>query len=319
MTDAPEFDPGFPTTGRAVRFDHYGDRDVLEVVDVPVTPPKPGDVLVQVKAAGTNPGEAAIRQGFLDAVFPATFPSGQGTDFAGVVVASGSAASPFGPDDEVLGWVETRSSQAEYVIVPSSHLIPKPKGLSWEVAGSLFVAAATATAAVEAVDPRAAQTVVVSAAAGGVGSLVTQLLVLRGVDVIGIASESNHAWLGEVGARPVSYGRDLGQRIRDLAPDGIDALIDTYGDEYVRLGVELGLPPEKIETIIAFEAAGEIGALTKGSSDASTTDALQAVAALVAQGKVTVPIAEVFPLDRVRDAFELLEQHHAHGKVVLVP
>ncbi|BDZ50710.1 hypothetical protein GCM10025867_29510 [Frondihabitans sucicola] len=169
MTDAPELDGLVPTSGRAVRFERYGDRDVLQVVDVAVSPPGPGEVLVQVKAAGTNPGEAAIRQGYLDSVFPATFPSGQGTDFAGVVVASGAAAR-FSPGDEVIGWVETRSSQAEYVTAPDSQLVPKPKGVSWEVAGSLFVVAATATAAVGAVEPVSAQTVVVSSAAGGVGS-----------------------------------------------------------------------------------------------------------------------------------------------------
>lgn len=318
MTDTPQTDGTFPTTGSAVRFDRYGDRDVLEVRDVQVSPPGPGDVLVEVRAAGTNPGEAAIRQGFLDAQFPATFPSGQGTDFAGVVVASGEGFG-FAPDDEVLGWSEARSSQAQYVTVPRGQLVAKPKGVSWEVAGSLFVIAATATAAIDAIDPSPGRTVVVSAAAGGVGSLVTQLLVLRGVDVVGIASEPNHDWLREVGARPVAYGDGLADRIRALAPDGVDALIDTFGDEYVRLGVELGLDPSKIETIIAFAAAAEIGALTKGSVDASTAEVLSRIAALVAEGKVTIPVARVFPLDEVQAAFEFLEQHHAHGKVVLVP
>jgi NADPH:quinone reductase-like Zn-dependent oxidoreductase len=318
MTDSPRLPGTLPATGRAVRFERYGDRGVLEVVSVPVTPPGPSDVVVQVKAAGTNPGEAAIRQGFMDSMFPATFPSGQGTDFAGVVVASGRGGR-FAPGDDVIGWVETRSSQAEFVTAPSSQLVPKPKGLSWEVAGSLFVISATATAAIDALRPVAGQTIVVSSAAGGVGSLVTQLLALRGVDVIGIASEPTHAWLRSVGARPVRYGENLASRIRDLAPEGVDALIDTFGDEYVRLGVELGLAPSRIETIIGFAAAAEIGALTKGSADASTPEVLAAVAALVAEGKVVVPIAKVFPLDEVRQAFEFLEQHHAHGKVVLVP
>ncbi|AMM20923.1 NADPH:quinone reductase [Frondihabitans sp. PAMC 28766] len=317
MSDSPA--PEIPTHGRAVRFDHYGDREVLQVVDVEVSPPAAGDVLVEVKAAGTNPGEAAIRQGFLDSMFPATFPSGEGTDFAGVVVSAGGDVTAWHPADEVIGWSEQRSSHADFVTVPAHQLVAKPRGVSWEVAGSLFVVAATATAAIAAIGPKPGQTVVVSSAAGGVGSLVTQLLVVDGVDVISIASAGNHEWLRSVDARPVAYGEGLADRIRELAPNGVDALIDTFGDEYVHLGVELGLQPDRIETIIAFGAAAEIGALSKGSSDASTPEVLAHVAKLLDQGKVTLPIAQTFPLTEVRAAFELLEQHHAHGKVVLVP
>src|ERR1700678_953176 len=179
---------------RAVRFDHYGDRDVLYVADVEMPQPKPDEVVVEVRAAGINPGEAAIRTGALESRFPATFPSGEGSDLAGVISALGESVTEFALGDEVLGWSWRRSSHAEYVAVPITQLIHKPAGLGWEVAGSLYVVGCTAYGAVSA---GAGDTVAVSAAAGGVGTVVVQLLRLKGANVLGIASEHNHAWLRE--------------------------------------------------------------------------------------------------------------------------
>ncbi|TIH35648.1 NADP-dependent oxidoreductase [Subtercola vilae] len=311
--------PAVPSTARAVQLDNYGGVDVLHISPVVVARPAAGEVLVQVRAAGINPGEAAIRQGYLDQMFPATFPSGEGTDFAGVVVAVGTGVDAFAVGDEVMGWSEKRSSQAEYVTVPEHQLIPKPAELSWEVAGSLFVAGVTAFAAVRAVSLAGGDTVVVSAAAGGVGSLAVQLAKLKGAAVIGIASEANHGWLEARGVTPVAYGDGLADRIRALAPGGIDAFIDTYGPEYLDLAVELGIAVDRIDTIIAFEAAGRIGAKAEGSSAASTTDALGEIARLVAAGDVLVEIAATYPLDEVRAAFVELEKHHTRGKIVLIP
>jgi NADPH:quinone reductase len=304
---------------KAVRFDQYGDRDVLYIADVEVPQPGPGETLVQVRAAAINPGEASIRRGLLRERFPATFPSGQGTDLAGVVTAVGDGVSEFAPGDEVLGWSWTRSSQAEYAVVPVTQLITKPAALSWEVAGSLNVAGSTAWAAVEAVDPKPGETVVVSAAAGGVGSIAVQLVRLRGADVVGIASERNRAWLLEQGVTPVAYGDGLEARVRAAAPGGVDAFIDTFGPEYVELAVELGVAPERIDTITAFERAAEVGAKTEGSAVGSTPTAMTALAELAATGRLEVPIAATYPLARVQDAFAELEQRHTRGKIVLIP
>jgi len=180
---------------RAVRFDRYGTRDVLYVTDMPVPSPAAGEILVEVRAAGINPGEIAIRTGALHERFPATFPSGQGSDLAGVVNAIGEGVTDFRAGDEVLGYSWRRSSHATHVVVPATQVILKPDGLSWEVAGSLFVAASTAWAAVDAVDPKPGETVAVSAPADGVGTIVVQLLAVRGVHVLGIASPANAAWL----------------------------------------------------------------------------------------------------------------------------
>jgi NADPH:quinone reductase-like Zn-dependent oxidoreductase len=253
-------------------------------------------------------------------VFPATFPSGEGSDLAGVVHLLGDGVTEFSVGDEVMGWSWQRSSQAQYVSVPTGQLIAKPAALSWPVAGSLYVAGVTAYAAVRAVAVTPGETVVVSAAAGGVGTLVVQLLRVKEAHVIGIASEPNHDWLRSHGVTPVSYGDDLEERIVELAaPDGVDAFIDLFGPQYVRLAVDLGVPVERIETIIAFDAAKEYGTKSAGSGDASTTEVLAEMAALVASGQIEVPIAATYPLDRVKDAYDELEQRHTRGKIVLIP
>jgi NADPH2:quinone reductase len=169
------------------------------------------------------------------------------------------------------------------------------------------------------VDARSGDTVAVSAAAGGVGTIVAQLLRIRGARVLGIASSSNAEWLAAHGAIPVAYGDGLAERLRAAAPGGIDAFIDLFGPEYVQLAADLGIPHDRIETIIARQKAQELGTLNAGSVDASTVEVLSEMANLVASGAIEVPIAATYPLDRVREAFGQLEQRHTRGKIVLIP
>lgn len=307
------------SVARAVRFDNYGGRDVLYVADIPIPVPGPGEVVVEVRAAGINPGEAKIRAGADHDRFPATFPSGQGSDLAGVIIQVGDGVTDFDAGDEVLGFSWNRNSHATHVVVPVDQLIPKPPALSWEVAGSLYVAGCTAYAAVHAIHPRDGETVAVSAATGGVGSVVVQLLVSRGATVVGIASHSNAAWLTNHGATPVTYGDGLADRLSAAAPNGIDAFIDLFGPEYVQLAVDLGIAPERIETIISFDKAREHGTQMDGSMTASTPAVLRAMAELVASGAIEFEIAGTYPLDKVADAYAFLEQRHTRGKIVLVP
>jgi NADPH:quinone reductase len=304
---------------QAVRFDRYGGRDVLYIADVPVPAPGPRQVLVRVLAAGINPGEASIRSGAMASQFPAAFPSGQGSDFAGVVSAVGPGAGEVTAGDEVLGWSWDRASHAEYVLIPAEQVVPKPAELSWEAAGSLYVAGVTAFAAAKAVGPSERDVVAVSAAAGGVGSLVVQLLRLTGASVLAIASPANHAWLAGHGATPVAYGPDLRRDLAAAAPSEIDAFIDLFGPEYVDLAVELGVRPERINTIASFAKAAEIGAKTEGSMAGTSPEVLAYLASLIASGRIELPIAATFPLSEVRQAFELVEERHTHGKVVLLP
>ena len=211
-------------------------------------------------------------------MFPTTFPSGQGSDLAGVVVEVGTGVDGFAVGDEVFGWTEQRASHAEYVVAPGGQLTHKPAGVPWEVAGSLYVAGATAWASLQAVGAGAGDTVAVSGATGGVGSIVVQLLRDRGATVLGIASEANAEWLRSLGVEPVAYGDGLADRLRAAAPDGIDAFIDTFGGGYIALAVDLGVARDRINTIIDFDAAQQFGAQVKGGGEVGSPEVLAELA-----------------------------------------
>jgi len=299
--------------------DQYGGVDVLEVREVEDPVAGPGQVVVAVKAAGINPGEIGIREGRMHDRWPASFPSGEGTDLAGVVQAVGDGVTAFAPGDEVLGWTEERASHAELVVVPAEQLTAKPASLPWEVAGSLFVVGMAAYASVDAVAPQAGETVVVSAAAGGVGSVAVQLARRTGATVIGLAGEHNHDWLRAHDIVPVTYGDGQADRIRDAAHGKIDAFIDTFGSGYVDLAIELGVAPQRINTISDYGAVERLGVNAQGTHAIATAPLLAEVAELVADGSIELPVARTFPLDQVRDAYDELAARHSHGKIVLLP
>lgn len=304
---------------QAVRFDRYGDIDVLKVVDARRPIPGPGQVLIEVRAAAINPGEAAIRKGVFASRWPATFPSGEGSDLAGVVAEIGPDATGLRVGDEVIGFTHRRASHAKFVVVEATDLTPKPPRVSWEVAGSLFVAGTTAYAAVRAVSLRPGDTVVVSGAAGGVGTLAVQLARNEGARVIGLASQEHHDWLKAHGVTPVTYGEGAAGRIRAAAGGRVDAFIDTFGDGYVNLALDLGVSPSRIDTIIDFAAAEKYGVQTKGNTDAASGHVIAELAKLVAEGRLEVPVARVYPLTEVQAAFRELERRHTLGKIVLRP
>ncbi|MFE3958090.1 NADP-dependent oxidoreductase [Nocardia sp. NPDC059091] len=305
---------------KAVRYDESGGIDVLRIEEVDRPVPGEGQVLVQVRAAGINPGEAALRTGAMTDIFPSIFPSGQGSDLAGVVVEIGAGAGRFAPGDEVIGFSERRSAQAELVLVDVDNLTPKPKNVPWEVAGGLYIAGVTAWGAVHSVQLEKGDSVVISGAAGGVGSLAVQLARRAGATVIGLASDSNHEWLQSHSVIPVAYGDGVMDRIKAAAPGGIHAFIDTYGDGYVELALALGVAIERIDTIIDFPAAAKYGVKTEpGPNGRPGAEVLAELAGLIADGHLEVPIANVYPLTQVRQAYTELERRHTHGKIVLRP
>ncbi len=305
---------------KAVRYDHFGDVDVLRVADVERPVPGARQVLVAVKAAGINPGEAAIRKGLFAKQWPSTFPSGQGSDLAGVIAELGASVTGWKVGDEVIGFVHTRSSQAEFAVVDAENLVRRPAAVPWEVAGSLFVVGTTAWAAVQAVGAKSGETVVVSGAAGGVGSLTVQLARAAGANVIGIAGEGNHDWLRAHGVLPVTYGEGVEARVRAAAPGGrVDALIDTFGGGYVDLALALGVAKERIDTIIDWEAAKKHGVQTVGNAAGARAEVMAALAKMIADGRLEIPIAKVVPLAQVQDAYRELEKRHTRGKIVLRP
>jgi NADPH:quinone reductase-like Zn-dependent oxidoreductase len=304
---------------KAVRFDEYGGIDVLRVVEVDRPVPGPGQVLVKMRAAGINPGEASIRKGLMHGRWPATFPSGQGSDLAGTVEELGDGVEEFAVGDEVIGFTHQRASHAELVVTEAAKLTHRPHNVPWEAAGALFVAGTTAYAAVRAVSLTSGDTLVVSAAAGGVGSIVVQLAVTAGAKVIGLAGEAKHTWLAEHGVTPVTYGDGVADRVRAATGGRVDAFIDAFGGGYVDLAIELGVRPDRINTIIDWAAAKEHGAKTDGTATAATADVLAELAGLISDGRIEIPIARGYPLDQVRDAYRELERRHTRGKIVLIP
>ncbi len=302
---------------KTVQLSSYGGVDQLRIVDVAKPKAEAGEVVVRVVAAGTNPGEISIREGLLKDMFPKDFPFGQGADFAGRVDSVGAGVTGLPPDAEVLGWSEQRSAQAEYVVSSPARLIAKPPALDWFRAGSLFVVATTAVAAVRAVSLKAGDVVAISGAAGGVGSLAIQLARRTGARVIGIAGDDSAEFLHSVGVEHVAYGDGLAERLRALAPQGLGAFIDLFGGGYVELAVTLGVERERINTIIDFAAAQKLGVKTDGSAAATSRETLASVANLIAWGQIVMPLTAIYPFGSLRDAYTELARRKARGKIVL--
>lgn len=302
---------------QAVRFDHHGPVDVLEVVQVPTPALLPDRVLVEVVAASINPGEIAIREGAMAETAPSTFPSGQGSDLAGRIVEVGSQVDSWNVGDEVIGWTHERAAQAEMVTVPADQLTARPAGVPWEQAGSLYVAGGTARGMADIVPSESGETAVVFAATGGVGSILTQLLVADGVRVLAVAGPTNDEWSRSIGAEPVHYGDGLERRLREAAPAGIDAAYDAFGGGYVELALELGIAVNRVVTIIDFEDAKRLGATIVFGYQVTSVDVITKLADLIAAGKLTIPIAATFPLAQVREAYTQLAERHTRGKIVL--
>jgi NADPH:quinone reductase-like Zn-dependent oxidoreductase len=302
---------------KAVELRSYGGVDQLRIIDVAKPEPQPGEVVVRVVAAGTNPGEISVREGLLQHMFPMAFPFGQGTDFAGRIDSVGAGVTGFAPGDEVLGWTDRRAAQAEYVASSPSKLIPKPPALDWYRAGSLYIVATTAVGAVRAVSLQPGDAVAISGAAGGVGSLAVQLARRSGARVIGIASDDSAPFLRSVGVEPVAYGDGLAERLRALAPEGIDAFIDLFGVGYLDLALALGVARERINTIADFAGAQKYGIKTDGSAAAGSAETLAYVASLVAWGEIVMPLTAIYPFALLRDAYTELARRKARGKIVL--
>lgn len=227
---------------RTVQFHEYGGPDVLRVVDAPVPNPGPGQVRVAVRAAGVNPIDSKILQGFMQEVMPLTLPAGLGSDLAGIVEQVGTGVESFQVGDEVLGSSLTPAI-SEYALADSANLVMKPAEVSWEVAGSVAGAGGTAWSVLNRLRVRRGETLLVHAAAGGVGTFAVQLAVARGARVIGTASERNFDYLESIGAEPVSYGDGLLERVRGMAPHGVDAVLDASGRGEIPLSIELAGAP----------------------------------------------------------------------------
>ncbi|MET0976057.1 MAG: NADP-dependent oxidoreductase, partial [Leifsonia sp.] len=296
-----------------MRFSEFGGPEVLRVVDIEMPVPGDDEVLVEVVAAGTNPVESAIRSGVQPDRWPVRFPEGQGRDVAGIVIGLGPGTTRFAIGDEVMGFV-ARGSHATHVVVPSAQLAPKPHNVQWEIAGSLYVAGTTALDALQDTAVGAGDTVVVTSAAGGVGCLAVQLAVARGARVIGTAAARNADFVRQLGAIPVAYGPDIADRIRVVAPDGVGAFIDFFGGDSVTAAIELGVPPQRISTVLDWAAVDDYGVQR---ATAGSIREMLVIAELMQQHRIRMPIADVFSLDDVEAAYRQLDRRESVGKIVL--
>ena len=300
--------------GRSVRYERFGGPEVLEVVDVEPRRPGAGEVRVRVLTAGINPADYKVFGGSRVDRYGVVFSRGVGHDFAGVVDEVGEGVTGLALGDRVFGGLRHEALADFVTIAEDDLLLPVPDGLDTDVAGALAIAGRTAWACVEALGIGAEDTVLVSAAAGGVGVIACQLALRRGAIVIGTASEANHEFLRELGVIPVAYGDGLADRVRRAAPDGVAAVIDAHGAETIDAALELGVPLERINTIAA---RGHRDAQGAGGADATRAD-LATVAALAAAGELIVPIDSVYPIERAAEAYERLMAGHVRGKIVIV-
>lgn len=305
---------------RAVVYQTFGGPEVLELRDVPEPHAGPGEVRVRVTVAGLNPMDGAIASNpELAALFGVSVPSGFGYDFAGVVDETGAGVEGFAVGDRVFGGAMAKAA-ADFLVlnIPAAQpdeLFHTPDGISDEVAATVPVAGLTAAAALEAIGPRPGETVLVGGAAGGVGVFAVQLAKLAGARVIGTASESTFDFLRELGAEPVAYGPGLTDRVRAAAPDGVSAATDLFGTETAETALALGVPAERISTIAAG-ANPPGGVRATGGSEAGPA-ALGRITDAILAGKLTVPLAAVYPIEEIREAVTLQSGRHVHGKILV--
>ncbi|MFD8007897.1 NADP-dependent oxidoreductase [Streptomyces mirabilis] len=302
----------------AVQFSEYGSTDVLRVVDVPPLTAGPGQVRLAVRAAGVNPIDWKILHGYMSQVMPLDLPGGLGSDVAGVVDQVGEGVTAFEVGDEVLG-ASITPSYAQSALADPAALVAKPASVPWEVAGSLAGPGITAWEVLDKLEIAKGETLLVHAAAGGVGTFAVQLAVARGARVIGTASEGNHEQLRSFGAEPVTYGAGLVERVRAISPEGVDAVLDASGRGEIPDSIELAGGPARVLTLVAFDAADTGVQIHMTEPGAGGPQALRGILALIEEGRLRVPVARTFPLEEVAAALAVSESGHLGGKLVLLP
>ncbi|MGO1053374.1 NADP-dependent oxidoreductase [Crossiella sp. CA198] len=299
---------------RAAAATRFGGIEVLDVVEIPLPEPGPGQVRVRVRAAGIQPFDLAVRAGWTPPYGSVNFPQPLGNEFAGVIDAVGEQVTGIEPGAEVLGF-SVLNAQAEYVVVPADAVTPKPPEMPWEVAGGFTAGTQTATLALDQLGIKPGDTVLVHAAAGSVGTAAVQLAQLRGARVIGTAGAANQDYLRSLGATPVIYGETLAAQLKELAPDGVDAVLDGAGGAALELSLTLVANPKQIVTLVEHGKAADLGVqLVNGTRSA---DRLGTLAKLYAEGKLQFPVRRAYPMHQIQDAHREVETGHGRGKVVL--
>lgn len=300
---------------RAIVYDEYGGPEVLRLAELPDPEPGPGQVRIKVRAAGVQPADTKLRSGAWKDWAPVTFPGRLGNEASGVIDAIGPEVTQFAVGDEVLG--PANGAYADAIVASAKLLALKPGALTWSEAGALSASGQTASTVLEDLAVKPGETILVNAAAGGVGLMAVQIAVARGVRVIGTAREANHDFLRELGVIPVTYGPGLADRVAAAAPEGVDAALDAAGGESLEASLRIVGNPERVGTIVDQVAAGRLGVRALGTRRSGSR--LAELVALAAAGELRVFVWKEFPLERAADAHRESEGRHLRGKIVLVP
>ncbi|NUT12179.1 MAG: NADP-dependent oxidoreductase [Nonomuraea sp.] len=301
---------------RAAAFAEAGGPEVLKLTELPAPQAGPGEVRVRVRAAGVQPFDAAVRAGWLPPYLgDMPWPRIPGNEFAGVVDQVGDGVAGVSAGDDVLGFSRL-FAYAEYIVVPATDVAAKPAGVPWEVAGGLTAGVQTAELAVDGLAVGPGDTLLVHAAAGSVGTAAIQIARTRGATVIGTAREVNHAYLRDLGAIPVAYGDGLADRVRALAPGGVDAALDGAGGHALEVSLDLVPDRARIVTLVEHGKAAALGVrLVQGER---TAERLGRYAALYAEGRFAFPVRRTYRLAEAAEAHREIETGHGQGKIVLV-
>ncbi|MFJ4477999.1 NADP-dependent oxidoreductase [Streptomyces xanthochromogenes] len=297
---------------KAVRFSRFGGPEVLELVDLPDPQPGPGEVRIAVRAAGVNASDWKRRQGQMDPELPQTL----GYEAAGVVDVLGEGVADVALGDRVFGFAGDGAAQAELAVL--SFYAPIPRTLDFPGAAALPAAIETATRALDQLGVASGGTLLVSGASGAIGSAAVQFAVARGARVIGTASAANHAYLRSLGAEPVTYGDGLVERVRGLAPEGVDLALDVAGSGVLPDLVELAGRPERVVTIADFEGARKYGVVFSRGDSGRALHVLDEIGGLIQSGRFTPPVVRTYPLAEVAEAQRAGEDGRVRGKIVLV-
>jgi NADPH:quinone reductase-like Zn-dependent oxidoreductase len=301
---------------KAVTFTEYGGPEVLHVADVEAPHPGPGQIRIAVRAAAVNPVDWKARSGAMRQVMPVSFPAIDGREAAGVVDELGPDVTDMAVGDEVFGFT-VGGAAAEHAILED--FARKPAGLSWEEAASLPVAVETSVRVFTVLGGVGdGQTLLVNGAAGGVGTAAVQLARVRGARVIGTAGERNQEFLRSLGAEPTTYGAGLVERVRALAPDGVDLAFDTAGRGGVPDLIALTGDPARVATIADFSVAA-LGVKVTGGGDFRAVEALGEAAALIEAGRFRMPVEQTFTFAQAGEAHRISQEGHVRGKLVLIP
>ena len=296
---------------KAARFSRFGGPEVLEIVDLPDPHPGPGEVRIAVRAAGINPSDWKKREGLMDEALPQTM----GHEAAGVVDELGEGVTDVAVGDRVFGFTADEAAQAELAVL--AYYAPIPPSLDFAEAAALPAAVETATRALDQLGVGSGATVLVNGASGSVGSAAVQLAVARGASVIGTAGPVNHEYLRALGAVPVAYGEGLVERVRTLAPGGVDLALDVAGSGVLPELIELTGGAEHVITVADFSGAQEFGVRFSRGDAGRAVHVLDEIGDLIESGRLSVAVAQTFPLADIAEAHRVGEHGHLRGKLVL--